>query len=135
MKTFSSLFHASHVGSSLALVAMGVALGLPLSASAQSYRHDYDAQRHTQPQHTRHRHESTVCRNVRVEDRPRDDQHIAGTAIGAIAGGLIGNQVGHGNGRTLATVAGAVGGGYAGNRIQAHQQARHWHYERRCYRK
>lgn len=37
---------------------------------------------------------------------------------GAVAGGLLGNQIGGGNGRTLATVAGAVGGGYAGNAIE-----------------
>lgn len=38
-----------------------------------------------------------------------------GIATGAVVGGLLGNQVGQGNGRTLATVAGAVGGGYLGN--------------------
>ena len=41
-----------------------------------------------------------------------------GIATGAVVGGLLGNQVGGGNGRTLATVAGAVGGGYAGNVIE-----------------
>jgi uncharacterized protein YcfJ len=30
---------------------------------------------------------------------------------------LIGNQVGGGNGKTLATIAGAVGGGYIGNEV------------------
>lgn len=53
---------------------------------------------------------------------PRDEHHIAGTAIGAVAGGLLGNMVGGGRGNTLATVAGAVGGGYAGNRIEASHQ-------------
>ncbi len=54
---------------------------------------------------------------------PRDEHRIAGTAIGAVAGGLLGHMVGGGRGNTLATVAGAVGGGYAGNRIEAaHQQ-------------
>jgi len=38
-----------------------------------------------------------------------------GIATGAVVGGLLGNQVGGGNGKTLATVAGAVGGGYLGN--------------------
>jgi uncharacterized protein YcfJ len=38
-----------------------------------------------------------------------------GIATGAVVGGLLGSQVGGGNGRTLATVAGAVGGGYLGN--------------------
>jgi len=41
-----------------------------------------------------------------------------GIAAGAVVGGLLGNQVGGGNGRTLATVAGAVGGGYAGNEVE-----------------
>ena len=45
-----------------------------------------------------------------------------GAIIGAVAGGVLGNQVGGGKGKTLATVAGAVGGGYAGNRIQASRQ-------------
>jgi outer membrane lipoprotein SlyB len=41
-----------------------------------------------------------------------------GVATGALVGGFLGNRVGSGNGRTLATVAGAVGGGYAGNHIE-----------------
>ena len=58
------------------------------------------------------------CREVAItRQRPVQDQHqLIGTAVGAIAGGLLGNQVGGGNGKKLATVAGAVGGGYAGNK-------------------
>lgn len=41
-----------------------------------------------------------------------------GVVGGAVVGGLLGNQIGNGNGRSLATVAGAVGGGYAGNEIE-----------------
>jgi len=41
-----------------------------------------------------------------------------GVVGGAVVGGLLGNQVGSGNGRTLATIAGAVGGGYAGNEVE-----------------
>jgi uncharacterized protein YcfJ len=41
-----------------------------------------------------------------------------GIAAGAVIGGLLGNQVGGGNGRTLATIAGAVGGGYIGNEVE-----------------
>ncbi|WP_243039950.1 glycine zipper 2TM domain-containing protein [Dyella sedimenti] len=65
-----------------------------------------------------------VCHDeVVTQHKPVQDTHqIAGTAIGAIAGGLLGNQVGSGKGRTLATVAGAVGGGYAGHEIQANHQ-------------
>ena len=71
----------------------------------------------TQPQQECH--DVVVTRHVPV----KDPNQLAGTAIGAVAGGLLGNQVGHGNGRTLATVAGAVGGGYAGKRIQENRQA------------
>ncbi len=75
----------------------------------------------------------TVCENVTVQDQPKDQHQIAGMAIGGVAGGLLGNQVGGGKGRTLATVAGAVGGGYAGKKIQENQQAKNTHVERRCH--
>jgi uncharacterized protein YcfJ len=45
-----------------------------------------------------------------------------GIGVGAIVGGLIGSQVGGGNGRTLATIAGAVGGGFVGNEIAKRNQ-------------
>jgi uncharacterized protein YcfJ len=65
-----------------------------------------------------------VCQDVVVNhtEPPKDQHRIAGTAIGAVAGGLLGHMVGSGKGNTLATVAGAVGGGYAGNRIEAAHQ-------------
>jgi uncharacterized protein YcfJ len=40
-----------------------------------------------------------------------------GIGTGAVIGGLIGNQVGGGNGKKLATVAGIIGGGMLGNEI------------------
>lgn len=66
-----------------------------------------------------------VCRDVTVtRQRPVQDEHkIAGTVIGAVAGGLLGSQVGGGNGKKLATVAGAAAGGYAGNQVQGRMQA------------
>ncbi|HSC82708.1 MAG TPA: glycine zipper 2TM domain-containing protein [Pseudomonas sp.] len=67
-----------------------------------------------------------VCKDVAVtRQAPVKDQHqIAGTVLGAVAGGLLGNQIGGGNGKKLATVAGAVGGGYAGNKVQEGMQER-----------
>jgi surface antigen len=41
----------------------------------------------------------------------------SGTLVGAVAGGVIGNQFGSGAGRALATVGGAVVGGIIGNEI------------------
>ena len=40
-----------------------------------------------------------------------------GIGVGAVIGGLLGNQIGSGDGKTLATIAGAVGGGYLGNEV------------------
>ena len=40
-----------------------------------------------------------------------------GIGTGAVIGGLIGNQVGGGNGKKLATLAGIIGGGYLGNEV------------------
>lgn len=81
-------------------------------------------------------HKREVCRDERVvhRARPKDEHQIAGTVIGAIAGGVIGNQVGGGRGRDIATVAGAVGGGYAGKKIQQGQQDKNTYTttERRC---
>ena len=42
----------------------------------------------------------------------------AGAAMGAIAGGALGNQVGRGDGRAVATIAGVIGGAMLGNRIE-----------------
>lgn len=69
-------------------------------------------------------HPRQECHNEAVTvHKPVKDQHqILGTAIGAVAGGLLGNQVGGGNGKKLATVAGAVAGGYAGHKIQENHQ-------------
>lgn len=66
-----------------------------------------------------------VCEDVAVtHQQPVQDQHkIAGTAVGAVVGGLLGNQVGGGSGKKIATVVGAVGGGYAGNQVQERMQA------------
>lgn len=47
-----------------------------------------------------------------------------GIAAGAVLGGVLGSQIGNGNGRTLATVAGVLGGGYAGNEVGKNAQAR-----------
>lgn len=66
-----------------------------------------------------------VCHDETVTHTapPKDQHRIAGTVIGAVAGGLLGHMVGGGRGNTLTTVAGAAGGGYVGNRIEAsHQQ-------------
>lgn len=55
-----------------------------------------------------------AVRAVQIEAAPSG----VGIVAGAVLGGVLGNQVGGGNGKKLATVAGAVGGGFAGNEIE-----------------
>jgi outer membrane lipoprotein SlyB len=50
--------------------------------------------------------------------RLNEDHAPVGTIAGAAIGGLVGNSIGHGDGRGIATVLGAVGGGLAGNAIE-----------------
>lgn len=53
-----------------------------------------------------------------------EGSHIgAGTVIGAIAGGVLGHQLGSGRGNDVATAAGAIGGGVVGNRIDRNRDA------------
>lgn len=77
-----------------------------------------------------------VCEDVVVTKKaPVKDEHkIAGTAIGAVVGGLLGNQIGGGSGKKIATVAGAAAGGYAGNKVQGNMQDKDTYTttERRC---
>ena len=44
--------------------------------------------------------------------------NYVGIGTGAVIGGLIGNQVGGGRGKALATVAGVIGGGMLGTAVQ-----------------
>jgi outer membrane lipoprotein SlyB len=64
-----------------------------------------------------------ICESCGRVENIREIKHPAktsgvGIAAGAVVGGLLGNQIGSGNGRLLGTVAGAAGGGYAGNEIE-----------------
>jgi outer membrane lipoprotein SlyB len=69
--------------------------------------------------------QAAIDRNVGViESITPVTQQGHGTGLGAVggavAGGLLGNQIGRGNGRTVATVVGALGGGLAGNTVEQH---------------
>lgn len=46
------------------------------------------------------------------------DAGALGVLAGGAAGALLGNQIGSGSGKNLATIAGAVGGAYAGKMIE-----------------
>lgn len=63
-----------------------------------------------------------TCGHVQAvtKEKRKGQGGAAGIVGGAVVGGLIGNQFGHGNGKALATVGGAAAGGYAGNEVQKH---------------
>lgn len=54
------------------------------------------------------------------------DMHPVGTGVGAVVGGVLGNQVGGGNGKKVATVAGVLLGGYAGNEVAHNRNPLAW---------
>lgn len=66
---------------------------------------------------------AAICATCgRVESIETIETKGKGSGIGAVAGGvgggLLGNQVGGGNGKTVATVAGVVGGALIGNEVE-----------------
>ncbi len=57
-----------------------------------------------------------VCTTQQVAvEQPKSG---AGAVMGAIAGGAVGNQIGGGTGRAVATMAGVIGGAMLGNNIE-----------------
>src|SRR5471032_2922234 len=64
-----------------------------------------------------------VCANcgvVRAVNRVKHKGQggYVGMIGGGVVGALVGSQIGHGGGRTVAELAGAAGGAYAGNEIE-----------------
>ena len=61
-----------------------------------------------------------TCATVQTvkQEKRKGKGGILGMAGGAVVGGLLGNQVGGGTGKTIATVGGAVAGGVVGNEVQ-----------------
>ena len=67
-----------------------------------------------------------------VEHRDPRGNNAAGTVIGAIVGGALGNTVGKGDGRKAATVAGALVGGAIGNNSARRDDRYYSSTETRC---
>lgn len=72
------------------------------------------------------------CTDVPVERRVDNGNNAAGTVIGAIVGGALGNTVGKGDGRKAATVAGAVVGGAVGHGVASQDDRYYDGTERHC---
>lgn len=52
------------------------------------------------------------------QEKRKGEGGAVGIVGGAVAGGLLGNQVGKGSGNTIATAGGAVAGALVGNEVQ-----------------
>ena len=75
--------------------------------------------RDARPVYAETREQCWNSRNGRFEDRPETKHGVgAGTAIGAVAGGVLGHQVGSGRGNDAATVGGALLGGLIGHQVE-----------------
>lgn len=73
---------------------------------------------HRTPQHNHvAQHREPTYRAQPVQQQQASSPNYVGIGTGAVIGGLIGNQIGGGKGKKIATVAGVIGGGFLGNEI------------------
>ncbi len=106
-----------------AAFAMGAAALIPATpAMAQRYDRGYQVDRYGNPyqgydNRRAYRGQNRVYRNnnYRAAQKCRDGD--GGTIVGAIAGGLIGNQLAGRGDRTLGTILGGAVGAFAGREI------------------
>lgn len=72
---------------------------------------------HVEPISTSWQEPREVCQWVTVQKpvRVQQDDRVARTLLGAAAGGLLGNQIGGGSGKKVATVIGALAGAQVGS--------------------
>jgi outer membrane lipoprotein SlyB len=64
-----------------------------------------------------------VVESVREVSTPAKESNGIGPIAGGIAGAVLGNQVGHGNGRTIATILGGAAGAFGGKEIEKQVRA------------
>jgi outer membrane lipoprotein SlyB len=63
---------------------------------------------------------------IRVVEK-QGEGSATGMVVGGLAGALLGNQIGKGGTRDVATIAGAAGGAYAGKKIEENMNSgRRW---------
>lgn len=111
----------------LAMIALAALTGCATNTYPQQQQqagqyYEQPVQRQPQPVYQQSRESYGSIDSIQVIRAPAGTSG-AGAVVGGIAGAALGNQVGGGSGRALATVAGAVGGGYAGNAIEKHARS------------
>ncbi len=75
--------------------------------------------------------EQTIEQYVNCGDRDRNTIGID-TIIGATLGVVIGNQMGHGNGRDAAKIIGGLSGGYIANQQRAQKRCKTYNQVTKC---
>jgi outer membrane lipoprotein SlyB len=93
--------------------------GVREEAARERARHQKLAEA-SQVQHAQTR---PVCANCGVVEsvnavQRKGEGGAVGMVGGGVAGALVGSQIGHGGGKTIAELAGAAGGAFLGNEIQ-----------------
>ena len=98
----------------------------PTQAVADDWDANKTLQKNLQPKHATHaqadQRNAANSAPVQTAHKPAPQNSAVGIGVGALIGGVLGNQVGSGDGKTLATIAGAVGGGYLGNEVAKKNQ-------------
>ncbi len=103
------------VGAALATVATGIA---PTAASAQGWRGDRYEREYRGDRYREYRGDRGYYNDRNYRNRARGCENgDGGTVIGAIAGGLLGNQIGGNGNRLLGTILGGGAGALAGRAI------------------
>jgi outer membrane lipoprotein SlyB len=94
-----------------------------LAASMAASAHDTPGVTHSHEHNAKAATHLVLCDTCGTVQEVKQEKHkgkggALGMIGGAVAGGLLGNQVGGGTGKTLATVGGAAGGAFLGNEVQ-----------------
>jgi outer membrane lipoprotein SlyB len=112
---------ANYVAAPLPAPANNAAVAPPLPAPVVKDKPVRVAQADTKPKASW----CSNCGNIESirEIRQRAQGSGLGAAGGAVLGGLLGNQIGGGSGKQIATVAGAVGGAVVGNQVEGNMKA------------
>lgn len=101
----------------IALLSGVLAMAVCSAVSAVTFE-DVATVKSVTPQVTRVNTPREVCVSEYVQGSAPAERSLGGAILGGVAGAILGNQVGGGNGRTAATAVGAVTGAMVGDRMQ-----------------
>ena len=97
------MWNRIYLAASAAVLLTSIAMVQPAQARGQYYERGCDQ----------------CGRIIRIQSIGQRSNHVGGgTVLGAIVGGVLGNQVGKGDGRKAATVVGALAGGAIGHNVE-----------------